>query len=138
MSKKIALTDKKRDFKSQYFTLRTIRKLGDLSVQNVLNIWPNLRLCVLTNSVLKKRIYFLMCARSRLKYFLNKFIFSATFPSLASFLISFLILVQSHPQLLLKQLKTERNKHQNFIKFCLIWLIIILNLYHLYRIYMKT
>ena len=79
-----------------------------------------------------------MWTRSRLKYFLIKFIYSATFLGLASFFICFSILVQSHPQLLLKQLKTECNKHQNLIKFCLIWLIIILNLYHLYRIYMKT
>ena len=40
------------------FSLRTIKKLGDLSYQNVLNIWPNLRLGVLINFVLtKKKVY---------------------------------------------------------------------------------
>ena len=55
---KSALSVKKGDFEPQYFTLRTIKKLGDLSVQNVLNILPNLRLSVLINFVLiKKRAY---------------------------------------------------------------------------------
>ena len=51
---------KKGDFEPQYFTLRTIKKLGDLSIKNVLNIWPNLRLSVLINFVLttkKKSVY---------------------------------------------------------------------------------
>ena len=56
---KSTLSVKKGDLEPQYFTLRTMKKLGDLSVQNVLNIWANLRLGVLINFVLttKKRVY---------------------------------------------------------------------------------
>ena len=36
IQQKSALSVKKGDFEPQYFTLRTIKKLGDLSVKNVL------------------------------------------------------------------------------------------------------
>ena len=52
---KKCIISKKGEFEPQYFTLRTIKKLGDLSVKNVLNIWPNLRLGVLINFVLIKK-----------------------------------------------------------------------------------
>ena len=52
---------------------------------------------------------FSMCAKSRLKCFLINLIFSATFfPSLISYLISFLILVQSQPQLLIKHILIKK------------------------------
>ena len=57
-SEKNALSVKQGGFEPQYFTLKTIKKLADLSIQNVLNNWPNLRLGVLINFVLtKKRVY---------------------------------------------------------------------------------
>ena len=59
MSPKSALFVKKGDYKPQYFTLRTFKKPQDLSIQNVLIIWPNLRLGVLINFVLTttKKVY---------------------------------------------------------------------------------
>ena len=60
---KNTLSVKKGGFEPQYFTLRTIKKLGYLSLQNVLNILPNLRLGVLINIVLtkKKSVFYLFC-----------------------------------------------------------------------------
>jgi len=49
---------KKGDFELQYFTLRTIEKYGNFSLQNVLKISPNLRLSVLINFVLTKKKVF--------------------------------------------------------------------------------
>ena len=66
---KNTLFGKKGGFEPQYFTLRTIKKLGDLSLQNVFNILPNLRLGVLINIVLtkKKSVFYLFW----LKFLLN-------------------------------------------------------------------
>ena len=54
-------------------------------------------------------IYFTMCTRSRLKYFLIDLIYSALFfPSLANFLIYFLILVRFKPDLLIKPIVIKK------------------------------
>ena len=45
----------KGDFKPQYFTLRIIENIDNLSVQNVLKMSANLRLGVLINFVLIKK-----------------------------------------------------------------------------------
>ena len=55
-------------------------------------------------------IYFTMCTRSRLKYFLIDLIYSALFfPSLANFLIYFLILVRFKPDLLIKPIVIKKS-----------------------------
>ena len=72
-----------------------------------------------TSIFMQSHRFFSMCARSRLKCFLINLIFSATFfPSLTSYLISFLILVRSQPQLLIKHIlirKKECNMVTAFI-----------------------
>ena len=52
---KSVLFVQKRDYKLQYFTLRTIKRLGDLSLQNVFTILVNLRLDILINSLVTKK-----------------------------------------------------------------------------------
>ena len=62
----------KKGFEPQYFTLRTMEKIGNLSVKNILKISPKLRLSILINFVLiKKRVYtgeFIYCTHQTSLY----------------------------------------------------------------------
>ena len=52
VSTKLYFLLKKGDVEHQYFTLRTIKKHENLSIQNVLKISPNWRIGILINFVL--------------------------------------------------------------------------------------